>query len=158
MCILCAAVWLPAGCGSASGLDAAIADYADAQITVAGLTETEFTISPSELAELDCVSSSASGQTAKAGTVSAAGPTLETFLEQYGKTQTDFALARFIASDGYRVTLHIQSLEKYEIILSVASGDKPLPESERPLRLLIPGAESSQWIYAVERIEFEAKK
>lgn len=47
------------------------------------------------------------------------------------------------------------SLEKYEVILAIAWENAPLAESEQPLRLLIPGAESGRWIYAVERIEFE---
>jgi hypothetical protein len=34
------------------------------------------------------------------------------------------------------------------------SGRDPLPASERPLRILIPEAESSMWEYACVRIEF----
>ncbi|MDR3278177.1 MAG: hypothetical protein LBT12_05330, partial [Oscillospiraceae bacterium] len=97
----------------------------------------------------------AAGATEKAGTVSGIGPLLDTFLAQYGRKQTDFELIRFIASDAYRITLHEKTLTGSELILILANGKKPLPQNERPLRLLIPGAESSQWIYAIERIEFE---
>lgn len=143
----------PAGGGAA----AAVAEYADARIVIAGLKEEEFAVTPGELAELECVSRSASGKTAKAGSVSATGPTLAVFLEQYGYEQGDFALVRFLASDGYRVTIHERTLTGGEdIILAIASGDKPLSQTERPLRLLIPGLDSSQWIYAVERMEFES--
>jgi len=141
-------------CGT-STLKVDISAYGDAPITIAGLTDEEFTITPDELAKLPLTELSASGDTAKAGTVKGTGVLLSTFVEQYGKAQTDFALVRFIASDAYRVTLHTQSLEKYEILLAVANSNGALAKSEQPLRLVIPGAESNQWIYAVERIEFE---
>jgi hypothetical protein len=46
-----------------------ISEYGDAQITVVGLTDSEFTITPNELAKLELVNRSASGGSAKAGTV-----------------------------------------------------------------------------------------
>lgn len=144
------------GCGKAD-TDAAISEYADAEIVISGLADREFAVTPGELAKLDVVSATGVGQSAKAGTVRGAGPTLETFLAQYGRSPDEFALARFIASDGYRVTLHEKSLAESEIIMAITSGGGALPQSERPMRLIIPGAESNRWIYAVERIEFELR-
>ena len=93
------------------------------------------------------------GATAKAGTVNPVGPTLETFLAAYGKTKEDLQRIRFYASDGYYVGFLPEALEKYEFILAVANGDDPLGESELPLRLVVVGGDSNQWVRMVERIE-----
>ncbi|MDR2355159.1 MAG: hypothetical protein LBE16_03080 [Clostridiales Family XIII bacterium] len=148
--ILAAAVLT--GCGGSG--DADISAYGDAPIEIEGLTDTAFVITPNELMALPCVSRSATGETAKAGTVKATGPLLDTFLEKYNKKASDFNRIRFIASDAYRVVLRDEYLTDYEVVLSVASGGDPLPVSERPLRILIPDAESSMWEYACVRIEF----
>jgi hypothetical protein len=140
-----------AGCGT-QGAD--ISEYGDAPIEISGLADEDFTVTPQELAALECVSRSATGATAKAGTVKAVGPLLDTFLAEYGKRTSDFGRIRFIASDGYRVVLRDEYLTDYEVVLSVSSGKEPLPESERPLRILIPEAESNMWEYACIRIEF----
>jgi hypothetical protein len=146
---LCCALLL-AACGGSADISA----YGDAPIEISGLTETDFTVTPNELAALECVSRSATGATAKAGTVKAVGPLLDTFLEGYGRKTSDFNRIRFIASDGYRVVLRDEYLTDYEVVLSVSSGKNPLPESERPLRILIPEAESNMWEYSCVRIEF----
>jgi len=78
-------------------------------------------------------------------------------MAQYGYTAPDFETIRFIAKDGYRTTLRGKYLTDYDVIMAVSSGTVPLAEGLRPLRLLIPGAESSMWIYSVSRIEFEHK-
>ncbi|MDR1246794.1 MAG: hypothetical protein LBK57_07165 [Clostridiales Family XIII bacterium] len=140
------------GCGGTPEAD--ISAYGDAPIEISGLTSEDFTVTPGELAALECVSRSATGETAKAGTVKAVGPLLNTFLADYGKNASDFNRIRFIASDGYRVVLRDEYLTDYEVVLSVASGREPLQESERPLRILIPEAESGMWEYACIRIEF----
>jgi hypothetical protein len=148
---LCAGFGLLTGCG---GGQADISAYGDAPIEIAGLAEEEFTVTPNGLAALPCVARSATGATDKAGTVKAVGPLLDTFLAEYGKKASDFNRIRFIADDAYRVVLRDEYLTDYEVVLSVASGKDPLPESERPLRILIPEAESSMWEYACVRIEF----
>jgi hypothetical protein len=147
--LILAAAALP-GCGG----DADISAYGDAPIEIAGLSDGEFIVTPEELAALPLVSRSATGETAKAGTVKATGPLLDTFLEQYGKKASDFNRIRFIASDAYLVVLRDEYLTDYEVVLSVARGREPLPASEQPLRILIPDAESSMWEYACVRIEF----
>ena len=137
--------------------NADISAYENAEITISGLKDREFTITPAELSALECVSRSATGATAKAGTVSVTGPLLNTFLAQYDCAATDFFKIRFIAKDGYRTLLRDDYLSDYEVIMAVSSGSDPLPEESQPLRLLIPEAESNMWIYGVVRIEFEWK-
>ena len=132
-----------------------LADYGDTPIEIVGLTAEPFSVTPRELAQLDCVSRTATGATAKAGTVNAYGPLLNTFLAQYGAQASDFYKIRFLCNDGYKVVLRDELLTDYEIVLAVSYGKKPLPEEMRPLRLLIPEAESSKWAYGVIRIEFE---
>lgn len=150
--LLCLILWFAAGCDTAVRAD--LSAYGDEPIRISGLAAEDFTVTPHELAGLDCASQSATGRTQKAGTVHGVGPTLETFLAQYNKEQTDFQKIIFRAKDGYTITLGPQSLQKYAIILSVANGKKPLSESEAPLRLLIPEAESSKWVRMVIEIEF----
>lgn len=140
------------GCG---GLD--ISDYGEDQILITGLTEEDFCITPNQLLELECVSETAQGKSAKAGTVKAYGPTMETFLASYGKTFEDFRSIKLIASDDYKVTLGRATWEKYDIILSVANGNKALEDYQQPLRIVIPGGDSGNWARMVVRIEFTYK-
>lgn len=146
--------------GSCSGsvtVKADISAYGDTPITISGLSDKDFTVTPNELAQLDCVKMTATGKTEKAGTVTAAGPLLDTFLAQYGKSRSDFSKIEFYASDKYEITLDSEFLTNYKIVLSVARGNAPLPVKEQPLRLLIPKADSHYWIYAVIRIELTPK-
>lgn len=138
------------GCGKAD-----ISAYSDQQILISGLLEEDFYVTPAQLAELKCVSTTTTGNTAKAGTVKAYGPTLETFLAQYGKKLSDFKAIRFKASDDYSVTIGKASWEKYDVILSIASGSDPLDEWQQPLRIVIPGGDSGNWIRLVTRIDFQ---
>ena len=142
-------------CLTACGGKADLSAYGDTPITVSGLLEEDFTVTANELAALECVSRTATGATAKAGTVRAYGPLLDTFLAQYGCKTADFYKIRFLCADDYKAVLRDEYLTDYEIVLAVAYQDGPLPEEMRPLRLLIPEAESSKWAYAVTRIEFE---
>jgi DMSO/TMAO reductase YedYZ molybdopterin-dependent catalytic subunit len=149
------ALALLCGCGSKQ---ADISAYGDTPITISGLTDEEFTITPNELAQLECVTRTATGATAKAGTVSAYGPLLNTFLEQYGCQASDFYKIRFLCADEYKAVLKDEYLTDYDVVLAVAYDGEPLPESCQPLRLLIPEAESNLWAYSVIRIEFEREK
>ena len=140
------------GCGQAD-----ISSYADKEITVSGLAGQDFTVTPAELAAMDCVNRSDTGATEKAGTVKAHGPLLPTFLEAYGYSIDQIDRVRFFCKDEYKVVLKKEYLTDYDIILSVSSGSKILPEKEQPLRILIPEAESSKWAYGVIRMEFVLK-
>lgn len=150
--VLCLVILITAGCDASVRAD--LSAYGDEAIRIIGLGAEDLTVTPKELAKLDCESQSATGKTQKAGTVYGVGPTLDTFLAQYNKKQTDFQKIIFKAKDGYTITLGPQDLKKYTIILSVANGKKPLSEQEAPLRLLIPEAESGKWIRMVNEIKF----
>jgi hypothetical protein len=145
-------------CSNVTKVKADISAYGDTPITISGLLNEDFTVTPNNLAKLECVQMSGSGKTEKSGPVSAVGPLLETLLAQYGKSRSDFSKIRFYASDKYKITLNDDYLTNYKIVLSIAKGNDPLPAVQQPLRLFIPKAESSNWIYAVIRIEFIAKE
>ena len=137
-----------------------ISDYESVGVSISGIEEEDFIVTPADLAELDCVEQTVTGTGAgpqgesKAGTVTAYGPTLETFLAQYGLETTDFTRINFFCKDGYTVTLARDALED-EAILSLASGDEALAAYQQPLRLVVPDESSGQWCYGVLRIEFE---
>jgi hypothetical protein len=147
-----------ASCSGSVKVKADISAYGDTPITISGLANADFRVTPNDLAKLECVQMSGSGKTEKAGTVSAVGPLLETFLAHYGKSMSDFSKIRFYASDQYKITLKDEYLTNYKIVLSIAKGKDPLPANEQPCRLFIPKAESSNWIYSIIRIEFIAKE
>ena len=140
-------------CGTVT-VKADISEYGDTPITIVGVKDTEFQVTANELSQLPCISQSASGKTEKAGTIRAVGPTLETFLAQYGKDVSDYTRIRFEATDGYKKGFLQEELTTHEFILAVANGDLPLGKEEAPLRLIIPGAASDQWVRMVIRIEF----
>jgi hypothetical protein len=125
-----------------------LGDYGDTPIAVAGITDEEFTVTPRELSALELERQS-SGGSAKSGTVRAAGPSLRTFLASCGVAPEDVKLVRFFAYDEYQITLWGEDIAKWDVIMSISA----LSEGEQPLRLLIPQAESSQWIYGIVRIE-----
>lgn len=142
---------LPA-CGKAD-----ISEYRDEKILITGLTDEDFYITPGDLAEMECISATAHGKTAKAGTVQGYGPTLETFISHYGVSFEHLKSAKFFAADGYTVTLGRVTWEKYDVILSIANGNKPLDEWHQPLRLVIPGGDSGNWTYLIQKIQFTYK-
>jgi hypothetical protein len=157
LCLLLATLLL-GSCSSVVKVEADISAYGDRPIAISGLSDQDFSVTPNELARLECVQMNGSGKTEKAGTVNAVGPLLETFLAHYGRSKSDFSKIRFHASDKYKITLKDEYLTDYKIVLAIAKGKDPLPAEQQPLRLFIPKAESSYWIYSVIRIEFIAKE
>ena len=131
-----------------------ISEYGDTPITIVGLLDEDFTITPNELAKLKFESSSATGASAKAGTVKGVGPSLITFLAGYGKTPADFKTIRFTAYDAYTIRLAGDKHTDDMVLFAISGASAPLPKGEQPMRLIIPDADSSQWIYGVVRIEF----
>lgn len=141
-----------------TGCKANISEYENEKIQITGLLEEDFYITPAELAGMGCTEAVAHGKTAKAGTVQAYGPTLETFLSSYGKSVEDFYSIKFSAADDYDVTLGRQTFQKQEVILSVANGSKALYKEQQPLRVIIPEVDSGKWIRMVNKIEFTYKE
>lgn len=145
------------GCGGNAqmgGFDS----YSAAEITVSGLTEDEFTVSIGQLAELEAVKRPASATRANGEKVSitAVGPLLDSFLAQYGYTQTDFSRIRFAASDGYSIAVDAEVLAGREIVLALSDGGKALSGDDQPLRVVIPGERAMYWVRHLNRIEFES--
>lgn len=137
-----------------------IGAYADEEISIVGLADEAFAVTPAELAELKCSQLTVEGQgkgqggESKAGTVTAYGPTLARFVEEYGFEPTDFARIVITCSDGYKVTL-LGDMLNQTVILSIAQGKSPLDEGHRPMRLVMPSAESGKWCYGIESMEFQ---
>ena len=52
------------------------------------------------------------------------------------------------------VTIGKASWDKYDVILSIARGSEPLEDYQQPMRVVIPGGESGNWVRAVTTIEF----
>lgn len=139
-----------------AGCKADLSAYADTPITVTGLTDEPFTVTPAELAQLKCVDAKARGNSDKAGTVRAHGPLLSALAEAHGRSLDEFYYVRFAASDGYDVTINALIWDSYDVILSISNGSEPLAERQRPLRVVIPGYDSGKWVRLVTEIRFYA--
>ncbi len=131
-----------------------IAAYAEQEILITGLKETDFSVTISELSKLPLTTLSATGATQKAGTVCVTGVTMEDFLAYYGVLPEAVQKVRFWCKDGYKVFLKQKTLTEYDILLGIAEQDGPLEEKRQPLRVLIPGEDSGKWAYAVIQIDF----
>ncbi len=128
-----------------------ISEYGDDPILISGLLDEDFFVTPNELAELKCVSEVG---VKKSDPVLIYGPTLETFVAEYGRTLDDFYSVSIYAYDNYTVTIGKATWNKYEVILCISDGNEPLAEDHRPLQLAIPGARAHSWIYQIKEIEF----
>ena len=135
--------------------------YADQTIELVGLTDdgSSINVTVSQLSQFHCESKTISGTgmgangESKAGTVSVYGPELNTVLEYFGYTKSDFRRIKITCKDDYKVTLRGDSLT-YDIYLSIASGKNALYEKQQPLRVVIPDEQSGKWGYGVVKIEF----
>jgi hypothetical protein len=160
------AVVIVAGFGGYLGYDmlrvADISAYGKSGISISGLTDDDFIVTPEQLNALELVSLSATGVgmgeggQSKTGVVKAYGPTLSTFLAQYGYKLEDFRSITFYCKDGYSSVIRPSRLEdpKPDIILSTAADKEPLEPYQRPLRLVIPGGSTGSWCFGILRIEF----
>lgn len=129
--------------------------YGDDPILVKGVLDEDFNITPNELAKLDLITATA--QNKKDGTVKAIGPTMDTFLAQYGKKPADFSRVVLRARDGF-----IRELElpfNYVLVMSIAdgSGKVPLNDDQYPLRFVVPDDNRGKGIRMVIEMEFFAE-
>lgn len=153
LCIVMLLSLVIVGCGAKVTTD--ISSYGDTKIVVKGIGSSDITVTPNQLATLSCVKASGTSQSKKEIKITAVGPTLDTFLKEYGHQQSDFSSIVFKASDGYMTTLSRQFLSTHQtIILSISNGDTILSKDEKPVRLFIPGAASSNWTRMVIEITF----
>ncbi len=136
-------------------LTANITAYENEKIEIIGLTDQDFYVTPGQLSKLKMTRVIATGKSEKAGTVTGIGPTLDTFLEEYGDgaVRSDFKEVKFYAQDKYSTSL-VKTLQEDTIVLSVANGSTALEEYQQPLRIVIPEEDSSSWIRMVTAIEF----
>lgn len=143
------------GCSS-DNTDADI-DYADAEITINGLEDQDFTVTVKELMELEAVTEKAEASRFNGDIVDvkATGPTLNTFLEKYGKTQADYELIRFTAQDKYAIAVPQTVLEERDIVLSYLNNGKALDEENSPIQVVVPGERAMYWVRMLSKIEFE---
>lgn len=144
ICAMLLLVLLLTGCG------ADISAYGDRQIHVIGLQDEDLYITPSDLANMKCVT-----ETAVGGTVSSYGPTLDTFLAYYGRDKSEFQRLRLTAEDDYSVVLTATTWDRYTVIFAIANGTKPLEERQQPMRVVIPGGASGNWIRMVTEMRFD---
>ena len=80
---------------------------------------------------------------------------LETLLEQYGVSMDDVSEVTFVASDGYTKQFDSAFFTTHkDVYLSLADGDDPLQEDEQPLRIVIPGATSDNWVKGIVEMRF----
>ncbi|MDR2487202.1 MAG: hypothetical protein LBD12_04480, partial [Clostridiales Family XIII bacterium] len=155
MLLLSAACAL-SGLGGCS-VDASGLDYLKEGIEVAGIEPEAFTVTVSELADMDTVRRKAEAQRSNGDIVriTAVGPTLETFLSQYGRQVSDFTAVRFSSTDGYSIAVPREILEKREVVLAFMDGGKSFGKTEKPLRAVVVGERAMYWARMVERIDFE---
>jgi hypothetical protein len=146
------------GCGP---VDPSSLPYLEDEIEIKGVTDEAFKVTIGDLTKLEAVSihaesSRSNGDIVK---VTAVGPTLETFLAQYGKKQTDFSAVRFTSLDGYSIAVPKEALEKREIVLAYMDGGKAFDKDKSaPLRAVVVGERAMYWARMVCSIEFETGK
>ena len=143
-------------------LTADISTYEDVPITIEGLTEEPFTVTPAELAKMKKLSIKvdvheqelAPDEEPELG--KAVGPTLETFLDEYG-VELDDVRSMKVYSESEKSTAYVHTLEENTIVLSVANGRVPLHEKEAPLRIAVEDTDADAWSGWIRRIVFTMK-
>ncbi|HBC92282.1 MAG TPA: hypothetical protein DCZ10_05090 [Pelotomaculum sp.] len=147
-----------AACGDkAQGGAAEPGPYDQEKIVVHGLQEQDFEITLADLKKLPTITKHAEAPRSNGEMVivDATGPLLDTFLQQYGKTQKDFSRIRFTAKDQYSIAVPSDVLANRQIILSYINDGKPLDEEMQPVRIVIPEERAMYWVRNVARIDFE---
>jgi hypothetical protein len=144
------------GCG---GGDPSQLPYLDDELTISGLGDGDFTVTVSDLTELDMVSKKAEAMRSNGDIVkiTAVGPLLTTFLEKYGggKEIADFSAVRFSSRDGYSIAVPKEILEKREVVIAYMDGKKAFPKDIAPLRAVVIGERAMYWAYMMNKIAFE---
>jgi hypothetical protein len=137
-------------------IDANDLSYANTTITITGLADKPFKITPTELAKLDCVNNMIETKNSYNNTVrvQATGPLLTSFIESQNANLSDFSSVKIVAADGYKVELTPDDLATKKYVLAIRTGDEPLKGEEIPLRLISPDTKSSYWVSGIKELEF----
>lgn len=142
---------LLSGCGTD---DIDISGYENASITLSGISDKEETVTIADLKAMECITKKTHSTSDKIGEVKATGPLLETLLEGYGVSQTDYSKIKIYGEDGYDITLREKFLSENDILLAFGIDGQPLDQEAVPLRIIIPESDSAYWIRMVTKIEF----
>lgn len=130
-----------------------ISGYHTATIAMDGVTEEEKTLYLAQLKQMDCVTRKTHSADDESTKVWATGPLLETVLEAYGSSKSDFSAIRVYGKDHYDITLDKDFLQENDVILAYGINGEPLDEASKPLRIIIPESDSAYWVRMVTRIE-----
>ena len=134
--------------------DINVSGYQNMSITLSGLEGGDRSITVKDLKEMECVTKKTHSTSDKIGEVRATGPLLDTVLEPYGVSQSEFSKVKIYAKDDYAITLSKDILDEKEMILAFGMDGMPLDEEDKPVRIIIPESDSAYWIRMVEKIEF----
>jgi len=154
---------LLSSCGwSGKPMDASGLDYKDEGIEIVGLTANTMTVTPAELAGLDCVDRTVKAENSYGSTITrrVQGPLLDTFLSKYGGKVGvgDISSVTFEATDGYKVTLDRSDLGKMRVVFGIMIDGKALAGAGRPLRIIMTNTPATDWIEGVNRVIFNVKE
>jgi hypothetical protein len=157
MSLLLLAVTVSACGGRSEGGAAVPGPFDEEKIVVHGLQEQDFEITLGDLKKLPAITKHAESARSNGEKVSAdaTGPLLDTFLQQYGKTQKDFSRIRFTAKDKYSIAVPSEVLSNRQIILSYVNNGKPLEDDMLPVHVVIPGERAMYWVRSLTRMDFE---
>lgn len=143
-------------------LTADISTYQDVAITIEGLTEEPFEVTPKDLSKMRMETIHVDVHEEELGPDDvkelgkAIGPTVETFLSEYGFS-LDEVRSMKVYAENETSTAYVHTLEDSEVILSVANGRRPLGEKEAPLRIAVDTDDAGEWSGWIRRIVFTLK-
>lgn len=146
--------------GCSHKVEADISAYEDTEIKVVGIWEEPRIFTTSDLAGLKCTAKTITAETGKKKVkIRAAGPALDTFLENCGVSWEQLDRIVFTAGDGYRKEFTGSFFQVHpDAVLAVADGKNPLKEEEQPVRLVISGTTPDFWVRNVVEIRIERKE
>ncbi len=143
------------GCGNPE-ID--LTNYGSETLTLIGISDNKGSsaeiLTITELQSLQCVTIKTNSTSDKIGNVMATGPLLETIVDKYGASMSDFNKIIITATDGYEIVLNQPFISDNKLILAFGINGEPLGEDEAPLRLIVPESDSAYWIRMIETIEF----
>lgn len=87
--------------------------------------------------------------------ITARGPTLKDVLKNEGINLEEFSAVQVKARDGYAVQIPEEIIKSRDIILAYEFNGKPLPESDTPVRIVIPDEFAMYWVKAVSSLELK---
>lgn len=149
LCILAAV--FAVSCGTD---DIDISSYESEQIELIGIGDESVSLSVADLKAMKCRTLKTESTSDKIGKVRATGPELDTVLEPYGVSKSDFSKIIINGSDAYDVKLLNDYITSHDIYLAIGINGEPLDAESIPCRIIIPESDSAYWVRMVTSIEF----